>query len=656
MTGGAFMNGTSNIKILCKDAYQDGSIVISGKNALNNAKLFVFHGKKYAINPNAILTINCTAKCNCNCFFCYNKKTFIYDDEYVSSDSYEMERIIEFAKSGNVKVVTLTGGEPTLNTNKMLALIAKFKKAGFETIRMHTNGMRLCQSVVVGKECNPLWKWLELFGLNDLSLSIADYRKEKNRQIMGFDNISALSGFLPYINDCHMRVRLSCYLSECGIYAINEIMEYIDFAHKYGIKYVIFRIEPSHTFLEETYINQILSVLLEKGWIIDYSHQKSDSIIYSLISGTLHICISCVKEELDKDQKIRRLIYMPNRIVYTSWIDPSSFLFEDDAEKIVKKAVVQHESVTSHQTAFGMPAFLHQESGYKIDLHVHSSVSDGENSPLEVLSAAKEKGITTLVFTEHNAIHDSYLQLKQKASTIGIDIPLVGVEFSTVYCIGEHPILKFHLLVYGKRVEQFSFMNHIFNPNNPKNEYLTSLYKKLYEQRLVRKTLQDLYNVPDLEIPTRKKMLLRRTLVKEVSAQCGLSAEEVTKLYVPRMDERERYKEYLDIADVIALARENGCATIIAHPGWIRPFDESSNLYEDDVFRAIACLARLGLNGVEIVHRLNDYSMREKLFRLADSLQLVVTGGSDYHGKAKCIFGQNGSTEDALAKIMEIIE
>ena len=43
------MNGTSNIKILCKDAYQDGSIVISGKNALNNAKLFVFHGKKYAI-------------------------------------------------------------------------------------------------------------------------------------------------------------------------------------------------------------------------------------------------------------------------------------------------------------------------------------------------------------------------------------------------------------------------------------------------------------------------------------------------------------------------------------------------------------------------------------------------------------------------------
>lgn len=649
------MNGTYNVKTLSEDARQADGAVVSAGVKYGKAALVCFQGRKYAVNPHAILTINCTFLCNCNCTFCYNKKTFVADGEYVSPDTYEMGRIIEFARMGGIKVVALTGGEPTLDANKLLALVRKFKAAGFETVRLHTNGMALCRRICLDHVEKPLWWWLGASGLNDLSLSIADYRKEKNRKIMGCDNLSALVDFLPHVRECNMRVRLSCVLSKEGIYSIEDIKNYIGFATGNSVNYVIFRIEPSLNPLESPIIDSVAVQLCAIGFSVEYSHVKSDSTIYELRSGSVQVCLSCVKEELDPDKKVRRLIYMPNRVVYTSWIDSSSILFEEDAGKIVKYATSSqnHESCTRESAI--IPSYIFQGSGFRMDLHVHSSVSDGENSPVSVLSAAAKAGITTLVFTEHNAIHDSIGQLKGVAKTMGIDMPLVGVEFSTVYCMDGNPLLKFHLLVYGKSVDQFSFMKDLFNPNDPKNDYLISLYWKLYAQNMISKRLQDIYLVEDSVAPTRKKMLTRKLLVNEVVANCGLSEREVSEVYVPKMDERERYRKYLNVSDVISLARDSGCATVVAHPGWVRPYNESVKLSEEDVLCAIVRLSQQGLQGVETVHRLNDVPTRVKLCRLAERLGLVITGGSDYHGRSRCFFGQNGITERGFDQLWRII-
>lgn len=648
-----------NNKVLLDTAFQSGNSVVNGTKVYTKSQLVVYDGKKYAVNPKAMFTINVTAKCNAYCFFCYNSITFMRDNDFVSCDSEEFKRAVKFAKSAGIETATITGGEPTLNPKELLKLIHSLKTAGFSTIRLHTNGYFLSRAISIDGETLPLWKWLEQYGVKEMSISIADYRAENNLNIMGIDNLAKVKNFLIHVKEIRMRIRLSCFLCKQGIHRLEDIVEYLHFAKMYNVDNIIFRLMPEDDSSDRLYMKSIINKLLESGWQVSYSHRKSDSTIYEFVNENRHISLSYVKEEIDEDQKIRRLIYMPDKVVYTSWIDPSSYLFEDDAKKIINSVNLKEKNKNGTYPGSiwnrEIPEYIHRHEAQLIDLHVHSLVSDGLLAPSKVIENASKAGIKKMVFTEHNCLHDSTDALIQLAQKNDIDIPLLGVEFSTVYCIQNKPWMKFHLLVYGNRKEQFAFMNDIYDPNEPRNLYLIKVYQELKQKNIVCKPLDEIYAIHDDKAPTRKKMLVRSLLANEIASNCGITQEEAKSLYLPQMPDEDRYKRYLNTEDIIRLAHENGCVAVLAHPGWIRPYDKNKSLSEKDLFLAITDLARKGMNGIEIVHRLNDEHMRDKLFRLACELNLIITGGSDYHGKPRCTLCENGTSEDELIKLMEKI-
>ena len=648
-----------NEKRLSYSAHQEGTAVVTRDHTYTKAKLVEFQHQKYAVNPNAILTINCTSKCNAQCFFCYNSFTFMRADAYCCDQAPELDRAIQFATSAGISVASLSGGEPTICPEKLIRLVKKLKSANIPTVRLHTNGFLLGQSFDIDGQHKPLWRALEDCGLDEISVSVADYRQERNSSIMQIDTLSALRETLPHLANSSIKVRLSCYLCPQGIFTPSDVLDYAAFAAALGIHNLIFRKEPSSRRQDLDYLETIESTLLAAGWRVDYHHEKTDSIIVILFRGVDQIMLSCVNEEVDPDAKIRRLIYMPDRVLYTSWIDPASYLFPEDAGKIV--ASLEHPPATpgcypGKVWSPRIPDYIHQDCGQTIDLHVHSLVSDGHKTPSQVLEAAASAGIRKLVFTEHNCLHDSPDELAAAAQRFGIQIPMLGVEFSTVYCPNGIPKMKFHLLVYGNRREQFAFMEHLFHPNEPRNRHLRQQYQQALERNLLSESWEKLFEIRDKYTSTRKKMFVRTPIANAIAEHCGITPEEAKEQYLPRMPDVDRYRQYLDTVEIISLAHRHGCVAVLAHPGWIRSYSVEQHLSETDLWLAVTDLARQGLDGIEISHRLNNPQMREKLLYFSVGLGLIPTGGSDYHGKPRCVFGVNGATEENLARLLEWIK
>lgn len=629
-----------NDKQLKLPVSQGAGFVAAAGQIIGKAVLAEDEGTYYAINPNAILTINCTASCNADCFFCYNRQTFIRAGTYVSAEHPCLERAIRLARKAGIWRAGLSGGEPTLHPKELLSLAEKLKKSLFSQIRLHTNGLLLEESVSYKGEEAPLYAHLRNAGITDISISVVDYRPDRNTAVMGIDNITRIRAVLPALLSSGIHVRFSCFLCPEGLNDADEVEKYLRWGLTQGVRQFIFRVPPNPENAGPALLEALMLRLQKRGCTLIYSHHKSDSVIYELESPDVRISLSCADEEPDPDQKIRRLIYMPDNVLYTSWIDPASYLYDDDAERLVKNALT-------------VPALPSPASGAAgIDLHVHSLVSDGLLTPTDVLRRAADAGICSLVFTEHNCLHSSPLLLRKEAEKLGLDLPLFGIEFSTVYVPKNRPRLKFHVLVYAKHAEQLDFRSRLYDPNLPRNAHICRLYAAARAAGVVNRTLEDIYAIHDPAAPSEKFMLTRALLAREIATTCGCSEEEAREIWLPQIPDEERYRSYIDCRELIRLAHENGCAVILAHPGWIRAYKAEEFVDETALFLAITELARLGLDGIEVYHRLNSEDMRAKLLSLARTLELIVTGGSDFHGKPRCVFRENGTTEEQLERLL----
>ena len=301
---------------------------------------------------------------------------------YVSADHSCLERALRFDRKASICRAGLSGGEPTLCPKELLALAEKLRDAGFAQIRLHTNGLLLSEKLRFAEREAPLYAHLRVAGITDVSISVADHRPERNKAIMGVDNIKGLCVVLSALLDSGVHIRFSSFLCPEGLYNADEAEDYLRWGLNLGVRQFIFRIPFAPDGVAPTLLEQVEKRLLERGYTLRYSHCKSDSVIYELETPDSSVSLSCAREEPDPDQKIRRLIYMPDNVLYTSWIDPSSYLFEDDANRPIENALSMQEPLESTIC-----------STSEIDLHVHSLVSDGLLTPTEVLRRAAEVGI-----------------------------------------------------------------------------------------------------------------------------------------------------------------------------------------------------------------------------------------------------------------------
>lgn len=255
----------------------------------------------------------------------------------------------------------------------------------------------------------------------------------------------------------------------------------------------------------------------------------------------------------------------------------------------------------------------------KIDLHMHSTVSDGTDSPKELLVRVREEGIEFFSKTDHDAIKgcDEIMGL------LGPGDPhfITGIEFS---CKDEEG--KYHILGYASDPEAPSMRDMI--------EYGHSLRMSKLDRRLdFLKTEfgfgfsdEDLAALHALDNPGKPH--IGNLMVKYGYAP---SKELAIREYV---DKYHAGSAYVKPEQAIKAILGAGGVPVLAHP----PFGSGDQLIlSDDMQKRLERLIGLGLQGVEAFYSGFSPRLQAMMLAFAEKYRLYVTAGSDYHGKNKLV-------------------
>jgi 3',5'-nucleoside bisphosphate phosphatase len=246
----------------------------------------------------------------------------------------------------------------------------------------------------------------------------------------------------------------------------------------------------------------------------------------------------------------------------------------------------------------------------RIDLHVHSSASDGTDPPAEVIRRAAAAGLDIVALTDH----DTVAGVAGARAALPPGLTLVpGMELSSL--LAERSV---HMLGY------------LFDPDDPALSAETELIRddRTHRARAMVARLAALGAPVTWEQVTRiaDGAVVGRPHIARAMAEAGVVATPADAFTAEWIGDggRAHVGRYAPGPErAIALIRAAGGLPVLAHP--------RSPGYEigDEV---IAALAAAGLAGIEVFHPDHDYPERTRLTALARSLDLAATGGSDDHG------------------------
>jgi hypothetical protein len=333
-----------------------------------NCNIVAFDGDEYVFSHRAILTLVTTAACNAACKFCSNEITFTPAGPYLEVTD-RLERTLAFAEVAGVRKAAFTGGEPTANPAKLYELV-NVVAARFPRSRLHTNGFGLGRSVQTPGGARQLLPALVDSGLTGVSVSLAHHDPAVNAVIMRMkgrwkgvteDDLRWIAGF----RSPSFAPRLSCVLSSEGVHDVTGIIEYIEFGYRLGFRNFIFRScsqipdqfqkdteYSNYNNVEYMPIEPLIVQLRQHDFIETYAQHKSDSHVHVFrYRDDTTVDIDESSEEEDPDPKIRRVNVMPDGVTYTSWIDPTRYLFRDDAATAAASARLELPVLASSDPA-----------------------------------------------------------------------------------------------------------------------------------------------------------------------------------------------------------------------------------------------------------------------------------------------------------------
>jgi 3',5'-nucleoside bisphosphate phosphatase len=255
----------------------------------------------------------------------------------------------------------------------------------------------------------------------------------------------------------------------------------------------------------------------------------------------------------------------------------------------------------------------------RIDLHTHSSVSDGTDSPGDLLATARHAGVDVVALTDHDTT--AGWAAAQRARPAGLTV-VPGMELSCRWFPADAPPISVHLLAY------------LFDPGHPA---LGAELARLRAERLGRgeRIVAALaaagYPLTWQAIVDRSGGgVVGRPHVARALVEAGV-VESVDHAFATVLHHRSPYyvtKADTEVLEGIALVRAAGGVPVFAHGLATR----RGRVVGDEV---IAAMVGAGLLGLEVDHPDHDEEERAHLRGLAADLGLLATGSSDYHGTNK---------------------
>lgn len=253
----------------------------------------------------------------------------------------------------------------------------------------------------------------------------------------------------------------------------------------------------------------------------------------------------------------------------------------------------------------------------RIDLHTHSTASDGTDTPAELVRNAAAAGLDVVALTDHDTVRGH--AAAKAALPEGLTL-VTGAELSCrIDGVG------LHMLAY------------LFDPDEPE----LARERELVRDDRVPRAQTMVRRLRELGVPVEWEQVARiagdgsvgRPHIATALVELGV-VETVSDAFTPEWlaDGGRAYaeKHELDPFDAIRLVKAAGGVTVFAHPAAVKRGEvvpESS----------IAELAAAGLDGIEVDHMDHDEPTRARLRGLARELGLLTTGSSDYHGSRKTV-------------------
>ncbi|MBE5947445.1 MAG: PHP domain-containing protein [Lachnospiraceae bacterium] len=251
-----------------------------------------------------------------------------------------------------------------------------------------------------------------------------------------------------------------------------------------------------------------------------------------------------------------------------------------------------------------------------VDLHVHSNESDGTVAPADLVKEAKMIGLSAFALTDH----DTTAGLDEAIAcgkTEGVEV-VPGIELSTSHLGKDIHVLGYYIDYYNEEFQER--LKEFRDSRDMRNE---EMFKRLRECGFEKITTEALLEAFDNPVITRAH-------VAKFMLDCGYvkSREEVFQRYIgdncPCYVERKK----ISPSQAVKLILEFGGIPVMAHPLLYKFGAETLDAL-------VASLKADGLMGMEVIYSTYNSREQRKLKDLAKKYDLVVTGGSDYHGTNK---------------------
>ena len=251
----------------------------------------------------------------------------------------------------------------------------------------------------------------------------------------------------------------------------------------------------------------------------------------------------------------------------------------------------------------------------RIDLHLHTTHSDGSFSTAEVMAFAKQAGLTALAITDHDIV-DGIPEATAIGKELGIEV-VPGVEISSR--LGESEL---HILGYfmqwtdpqlAQRLKTLRDSRHLRNPK---------IVQRLNELGIpiTYEEVRALAGTESVGRPHIARLLMEKKFVT--------SAKEAFDRYLANGRPAFVDRELPEPAEAVRWIREAGGVPVLAHPTWVRTSAEGLRVLVRELKAA-------GLGGIEVHYSTHTPSQTTEYLDLATQCDLLVTGGSDFHGVTK---------------------
>ncbi len=251
----------------------------------------------------------------------------------------------------------------------------------------------------------------------------------------------------------------------------------------------------------------------------------------------------------------------------------------------------------------------------KVDLHTHTTCSDGTLSPKDLLFYAKEKGLEAVAITDHDCLR-GISEADKYAKELGIHL-IKGLEFAAIYKTKE-----IHILGLFVDTSDEKFLKIVENIEIGRYERNAEMVRR-FNLLNIPMTMDDLNQGDPYKVITRShfaEYLVENNFVKDKDTAFEMYLWDGCETYLPR--------EYYSPKEVFEIIHNAGGIAILAHPNFYGfDFDEIKEMMVE--------FAKDGCDGVEGYYPTYTPEEGEFIRQVAKELNLTLSGGSDYHGETK---------------------